>query len=221
MSAATLIAAVVTGMLAGWTTGALLLRDGVRRPFPAMWGIVGATTTWIASFWFDASRSAGPAAFLTVVGTTTAGALLVTFAACVLTDSREDRRRRRAQVTAPAPREDSAHVRRALIQALLSDATAQETGHAEDVGQLASFVLAQLADARYEVPDQIHTALSFWSGWIDARRHGWADGEFERAQWPVHARGIAADLAKRAGIRDPAIVRLFAARHARPFVASA
>jgi hypothetical protein len=192
VSATTLIPAVVTGMLTGWATGALLLRDGARRSFPAAWGIAGATTI--------------------------AGALLLTFAACVVTDSREDRRRRYAQIAAPAPLEDSAQVRRALIQALLSDATAQDAGHAEDVGRRASFVLARLADARYPVPKPIHTALSFWSGWIDAQRHGWEDAEFERAQWPVRARGIAADLAKSADIRDPAIVRLFAERHARPVV---
>jgi hypothetical protein len=215
VSATTLIPAVVTGMLTGWATGALLLRDGARRSFPAAWGIAGATTTWLVFSWLVASRSANP---LLVVATTIAGALLLTFAACVVTDSREDRRRRYAQIAAPAPLEDSAQVRRALIQALLSDATAQDAGHAEDVGRRASFVLARLADARYPVPKPIHTALSFWSGWIDAQRHGWEDAEFERAQWPVRARGIAADLAKSADIRDPAIVRLFAERHARPVV---
>src|SRR5690349_20800972 len=150
-------------MVAGWTAGALLLRSGVRRLLPAVWGIVGATTTWLVFSWFVASRSAGSTADpLLVVATTIAGALLLTFAACMVTDSREDRRRRHAQIAAPAPFEDSVQVRRALIQALLSDATAQDAGHAEDVGRRASFVLARLADAHYPVPRPIHTALSFW-----------------------------------------------------------
>ena len=217
MSATTLISSVVTGAFAGWTTGALLLRHGARRPLPTVWGIIGATITWIASSWVGASQSSGLSTAPVTVVAATAGALLVAFATCVLTDSREDRRRRHAQITA-APPEDSARVRRALIQALLSDATAQEAGHAEDVGQCASFVLAQLADVHYPVPEPIQTALSFWSGWIDARRRGWAHAELERAQWPVHARGIAADLAKSADIRDAAIVRLFAERYTRPVV---
>ena len=216
MNAMTLIIVAMVGAVAGWITGALLLRN-VSRLLPAAWGLLGATTTWVVIQWLDASGAGLLAAPLTIIAATAVGALLLSFAACVRIDSRQDRRRRHALVVPVSP-EDSAKVRRALIQVLLSDATAQEAGHVEDIGRRASIVLAELAVAHQPVPEQIHTALSFWSGWIDARTNGWAQGEFQQMEGPARARGIAADLAKSSEIHDPAVVRLFAQRHARPFV---
>jgi hypothetical protein len=146
-------------------------------------------------------------------------ALFVVVAVYALLHARNVSRRRRAGAASARSGDDTLFVRRALIQALLANATAQDAGRADKVGMEASFVLAQLSVTRAPVPEAIHTALSFWSGWIDARQRGWlADtAVFERGAWPALARGVASDLAKNVEIHDPAVLEHFAGRRVRPY----
>jgi hypothetical protein len=145
-------------------------------------------------------------------------ALFVVVAAYALLHARNVTRRHGHTARARSD-DDTLLVRRALIQALLANATAQDAGRADEVGMEASFVLAQLSVTRAPVPEAIHTALSFWSGWIDARKHGWVEATavFERSAWPALARGVASDLAKNAEIHDPAVLEHFAGRRVRPY----
>ena len=144
-------------------------------------------------------------------------ALVVVVAAYALVHARNVSRR--AHTANARSGDDTLFVRRALIQALLANATAQDAGRADEVGLEASFVLAQLSVTRAPVPEAIHTALSFWSGWIDARQHGWVEATavFERSAWPALARGVASDLAKNVEIHDPAVLEHFAGRRVRPY----
>ena len=42
---------------------------------------------------------------------------------------------------------------------------------------------------------RLRIALTFWDGWIDARNRGWQQTRgIQPDEWPVLARGIAADL---------------------------
>ena len=145
------------------------------------------------------------------------GLCFLAFGAYALVHARGVSRRRGEPMGPSRSDDETILLRRALIQALLANATSQDAGRADEVGQQASFVLAQLSVTRRPVPEAIYTALSFWSGWIDARQHDWTGSAFERREWPILARGIASDLAKNAEIHDEAVLARFAGRRVRPY----
>jgi hypothetical protein len=62
--------------------------------------------------------------------------------------------------------------------------------------------------------DKLHLALHFWDSWADARNHEWRyyDG-IDEGDWPILARGIAADLRANRGIQERRVLAHFDTRH--------
>jgi hypothetical protein len=91
--------------------------------------------------------------------------------------------------------------RDSLVGELLKDAVAHDAGRFDEIGRRSDRMLVP----RVGPPEltKLRVALSFWDGWIDARNRGWqSDGDIAKAEWPVLARRIAADLTDDREISD-------------------
>ena len=100
--------------------------------------------------------------------------------------------------------------RAALVQHLLEDATAHETGRVDAVGR--RFDAMERALPRGAAPEltTLRIALTFWDAWIDARNAGWPSSEdIPQSEWPRLARRIASDLASDRKITDPLVLTRF------------
>jgi hypothetical protein len=65
--------------------------------------------------------------------------------------------------------------------------------------------------------DKLHIALHFWDGWSDARNHEWRYYEgIDQGDWPILARGIAADLTANREIQERRVLAHFDTRHPPP-----
>lgn len=151
-----------------------------------------------------------------------AGSLWLTWATCVVSSGRE----RRAQPRTPQsrfPRREAAPnaekvrptvpyaaARDQLVDQLLRDAMAHDRGRYDEVGR--HFQELEHVLPRGDAPDlgRLRVALTFWDGWIDARNHGFQPGSgIARAEWPVLARTVAADLEGNRDVTDVRVVARF------------
>jgi hypothetical protein len=105
------------------------------------------------------------------------------------------------------PRRDTVNFRSyggardALVGELLKDAAAHDAGRFDEIGRRSEHMHLP----RVGPPEltKLRVALRFWDGWTDARNRGWPpDGSIAKAEWPMLARRIAADLAEDREISD-------------------
>jgi hypothetical protein len=91
--------------------------------------------------------------------------------------------------------------RDSLVGELLKDAAAHEAGHFDEIGGRSDGM--QLPRGGPPALKKLRTALTFRSGWIDARNRGWQpEGKIAKGEWPRLARRIASDLAEDHEISD-------------------
>jgi hypothetical protein len=98
----------------------------------------------------------------------------------------------------------------ALVEHLRTDATAHEAERYDEVGRRYDAVEREVPRGQAPELTKLYVALTFWDGWIDARNRGWpSGGSIGKAEWPLLARRIAADLASDREITDPRVCARF------------
>jgi hypothetical protein len=104
--------------------------------------------------------------------------------------------------------------RQALAGYLLTDAAAHEKGRYDEIGRRFDGFEHAFPQGDDEALIDLRMALTFWDAWVDARNHGWQPtAGIQQAEWPVLARGIAADITVRREIADAHVRELFDARN--------
>jgi uncharacterized membrane protein YeaQ/YmgE (transglycosylase-associated protein family) len=200
---------VVLGLGGGWVGSTLMLAVGDRRAAGTVAGMVGALLGGTA---MGLIGPAGRADHVTSAAAALAGALGLTFVVCLVTFGRQSGGRPLASANARAPRAPLdpglnmltyEAARDALVQQLRSDAAAHEAERYDEVGRRFDAVERELPRGSSPELTKLHVALTFWDGWIEARNLGWpSGGNIPKAEWPLRARGIAADLAGDRDITD-------------------
>ena len=95
--------------------------------------------------------------------------------------------------TAPAP--DYEEFRRRFIACLEAAARAHESGDLPAISMGYDHLDAELPRNAGPDFDELHVALEFWDGWIDARNHDWLYYPgVGVGDWPRLARGIVDNL---------------------------
>ena len=103
-----------------------------------------------------------------------------------------------------------------LIWQLEHDSAAHESGRHDQIGIHFDSV-AECFDtlSHYVAPgspasNRLNTAMAFWDAWIGARWTHWQNRfDIEEAEWPLLARGLAADLRADRDASDPRIQQYF------------
>jgi len=198
------------GAAAGWVISRLMVRatDDALRGTAA--GMIGGILGGLGMRLLD------PPPGLDADGLSTSAAALaasvwLTWITCVVTSGRQ------RGATLPPPgvpfvrgdaaahdtrRVDSARstltyaaARDQLVDQLLRDAMAHEAGRYDEVGRRFDSLEGALPRGSAPELGRLRVAVAFWDGWIDARNRGWQpDRGIGRAEWPVLARTVAADL---------------------------
>jgi hypothetical protein len=87
-----------------------------------------------------------------------------------------------------------AEARDTLVKQLRQDADAHDAEQYDAVGRRFDAVEHQFPRGTAPELGRLHTALTFWDGWVHARNHGWPPGPISITEWPQLARAVAADL---------------------------
>jgi hypothetical protein len=96
-----------------------------------------------------------------------------------------------------------AGTRDSLVEQLLRDAAAHDAEHYDEVGRRFDSLEREFPQGSAPELTRLLVALAFWDGWIDARNRGWeSSGGIGKAEWPLLARSVAADLAAGQAITD-------------------
>jgi hypothetical protein len=105
-----------------------------------------------------------------------------------------------------------------LIENLMLDATAHESGRYSDVGRSFDEFDANLPRDDQPEFNKLFIALNFWDGWIDARNHDWQYySGINQSDWPVLARHIVRAIANDSEITEPAVLRHFNLKKMQPW----
>ena len=100
----------------------------------------------------------------------------------------------------------AASARAAIIEHLLEDAALHDAERYDEIGR--RFDAIAHAFPFGAAPDlvELRLALIFWDAWIDARNLGWrSSAGIARAEWPLLARAVAADLTAGRSIEDATV----------------
>jgi uncharacterized membrane protein YeaQ/YmgE (transglycosylase-associated protein family) len=203
----------VVGLSAGWAAGKLMLSSGDRLTSAVVAGLVGAL---LGGF---VMRQLGAASFdgrMNALVAALAGALWLSWATCVVTFARrsDDELSGRLRSDDRADREagmlSHAAARESLVEHLLGDAEAHDAERYDEIGRGYGSLEYGLPRGDDQALTRLHVALTFWDDWIDARDRGWqAAGGIRKAEWPLIARSVAADLAADQEIADARARELF------------
>jgi uncharacterized membrane protein YeaQ/YmgE (transglycosylase-associated protein family) len=198
---------IVIGLSAGWAAGKLMLTSGDRLTLAVVAGLAGAFLGDLFMRQLGAASSDGRVNALVAA---LAGALWLSWATCVVTFARrsDDELSGRLRSDDRADREagmlSHAAARESLVEHLLGDAEAHDAERYDEIGRRYGSLEYGLPRDDDQVLTKLHVALAFWDDWIDARDRGWqAAGGIRKAEWPLIARSVAADLAADREIADP------------------
>jgi uncharacterized membrane protein YeaQ/YmgE (transglycosylase-associated protein family) len=229
MSGLGVLAWIAIGATAGWTLGRLMVgaEDDALRGTAA--GMIGAILGGLGIGLLDPLPAPGNHFDTSVAAL--AGSLWLTWTTCVVTSGRHARGTDRAPVHATRhDRTDHveaarsimtyAEARGELVEQLLRDAMAHDAGRYHDVGRRFENIERGLPRGGRPDLGRLRVALTFWDGWIDARNRGWQqpDGGIAKTEWPLLARGVAADLEGNRDVTDARVTMHFdtAAAYPRP-----
>jgi hypothetical protein len=209
------------GAAAGWTISRLMVSaadDALRGTAAGMIGAVGGGLGMRLVEWSPALVSND----LNTSVAALAGSLWLTWITCVVTSGREARRvsfstrgplqarRVIAPVEKARPMLTYAAAREQLVDQLLRDAMAHDAERYDEIGRRFDGVERALPRGGAPELGKLRVALTFWDGWIDARNRGWGlDGGVAKAEWPVLARIVAADLEGDRDVTDVRVVTRF------------
>ena len=219
------LAWVVMGSVVGWVLSKLMLRpdDDALRGTAA--GMIGAI---IGGLGVRLLQSAGPGSNqLDGAAAALAGSVWLTWVVCVITSGgRRDVDTAPAIAVRPEPtarlqgaRAASTYAvaRNTLVDQLLRDAMAHDAERYDDVGR--RFDTVERGVPRGIAPElaRLRVALTFWDAWIDARDHDWQpDAGIAKADWPLLARSVAADLEGDRDVTNARVVTRFDATATQP-----
>lgn len=99
--------------------------------------------------------------------------------------------------------------RDALLKHLVHDASAHDAERFDEIGRRFDSLENLFPRGRDPGLMKLHVAMTFWDGWIDARNNGWPKHSIGKDEWPVLARGVAADLEADREITDARVRRQF------------
>jgi hypothetical protein len=208
------------GAAAGWVISRLMVAaaDDALRGTAA--GMVGGILGGLGMRLLESPGLAANALETSVAAL--AGSLWLTWITCVVTSGRQRGPGSRApgvpfelrdatpydtpRVDAARPAPTYAAARDQLVDQLLRDAMAHDAERYDDVGRRFDSVERALPRGAAPELGRLRVAIAFWDGWIEARNRGWRpDRGIGKAEWPVLARIVAADLE---GDRDATDTRL-------------
>ncbi|HSQ03707.1 MAG TPA: hypothetical protein VLN59_06720 [Burkholderiales bacterium] len=107
--------------------------------------------------------------------------------------------------------------REAIAGELLADAIAHEHARFDEIGRRFDSLERTMPPGNDGDLATLRIALTFWDGWIDARNQGWQQSRsIQPQEWPVLARGVAADLMADRKISDARIRSRFDAATCSP-----
>jgi uncharacterized membrane protein YeaQ/YmgE (transglycosylase-associated protein family) len=155
-----------------------------------------------------------------------AGSLWLTWITCVVTSGRQRAPAPRpprvrfevrgatphdtSRVDTPRPTLTYAAARDQLVDQLLRNAMAHEAERYDEVGRCFDSVEGALPRGAAPELGRLRVAIAFWDGWIEARNRGWRpDRGIGKAEWPVLARVVAADLEGDRDATDARVVTRF------------
>ncbi len=102
-----------------------------------------------------------------------------------------------------------AEARDSIVTHLLEDVAAHESGKYDEVGRRFDAVEHRFPTGTAPELGKLHTALTFWDGWVHARNHGWPPGPISEAEWPSLVREVTADLEADREIANEKVLRHF------------
>jgi uncharacterized membrane protein YeaQ/YmgE (transglycosylase-associated protein family) len=209
------------GAVAGWTITRLMVSGGDDALRGTAAGLVGAVLGGLGMRLVEWA----PGLVTNDLNTSAAvlaGSLWLTWITCVITSGREHRARPRTPEARLARGETTPHGERArstpayaaargqLVEQLLRDALAHDAERYNDIGRRFDSVERLLPHGRAPELGKLRVAVTFWDGWIDARNHGFQPGAgIAKAQWPLLARTVAADLEGDRDVTDVRVVTRF------------
>jgi hypothetical protein len=209
------------GAAAGWIVSRLMVSAGDDALRGTAAGMIGAVLgglgmrllEWAPGFVSNDLNTSAAAL---------AGSLWLTWITCVVTSGRERTARPHTREARFARGETTAHgdkvrstltyaaARGQLVEQLLRDATAHDAGRYDDIGRRFDNVERLLPHGRAPELGKLRVAVTFWDGWIDARNRGFQPGGgITKAQWPLLARAVAADLEGDRDVTDMRVVTRF------------
>jgi uncharacterized membrane protein YeaQ/YmgE (transglycosylase-associated protein family) len=211
---------IAIGSVVGWTTSRLMLarEDEALRGTAA--GMLGATLGGLGMRLLDSSGPTGNP--LTTAVAALAGSLWFTWVICVITSGRERDDTRiganlraaqshiRARLQGAREMSTYAGARNALVEQLLRDAMAHDAERYNELGRRFDAVEREVPRGVAPELARLRIALTFWDAWIEARNEGWQpDAGIAKAEWPLLARSVAADLEGDRDVTNARIVTRF------------
>jgi uncharacterized membrane protein YeaQ/YmgE (transglycosylase-associated protein family) len=220
MSGFGVLAWIAIGSVVGWTVSRLMVgaEDDALRGTAA--GLIGAILGGLGMRLLDAGAPGGTHLNSAVAALT--GSLWLTWLTCVVTSGRRRDEGRTSPDAAAARSGQGARLggaramstytaaRNALVDQLLRDAMAHDAERYDEVGRRFATVERELPRGIAPELSRLRVALTFWDAWIDARNRDWQpDGGIAKADWPLLARGVAADLEGDRDVTNARVVTRF------------